>query len=150
MLNYGLLSELRLAREPHMLGDEVHRHKEPSDLSHECNVAVFLCDFDRARKQIHDGREPICLRQEHYARGLQILFLLPLQKRNALQLIRQVPPERETDIVHGDRIIVAHPVREALLADLRMRGEQGLDVGDRLSVTLLRADPHTGFIDFGR
>lgn len=31
-----------------------------------------------------------------------------------------------------------------------MRGEQGLDVGDRLSVTLLRADPRTGFIDFGR
>jgi exoribonuclease-2 len=31
-----------------------------------------------------------------------------------------------------------------------MRGEQGLDVGDRLSVTLLRADPKNGFIDFGR
>ncbi len=31
-----------------------------------------------------------------------------------------------------------------------MRGEQGLDVGDRLSVTLLRADPRSGFIDFGR
>jgi VacB/RNase II family 3'-5' exoribonuclease len=31
-----------------------------------------------------------------------------------------------------------------------MRGEQGLDVGDRLQVTLLSADPRTGFIDFGR
>jgi len=31
-----------------------------------------------------------------------------------------------------------------------MRGEQGLDVGDRLSVTLLGANPRNGFIDFGR
>jgi len=31
-----------------------------------------------------------------------------------------------------------------------MRGEQGLDVGDRLHVTLLSADPARGYIDFGR
>jgi exoribonuclease-2 len=31
-----------------------------------------------------------------------------------------------------------------------MRGEQGLDVGDRVSVTLLSANPRNGFIDFGR
>jgi exoribonuclease-2 len=31
-----------------------------------------------------------------------------------------------------------------------MQGEEGLDVGDRLKVTLLNTNPQKGFIDFGR
>jgi exoribonuclease II len=46
----------------------------------------------------------------------------------------------------GVFVRVLHPPVEGRL----VRGEHGLDVGDRLDVTLLRADPRTGYIDFGR
>jgi VacB/RNase II family 3'-5' exoribonuclease len=46
----------------------------------------------------------------------------------------------------GVFVRVADPPVEGRL----MRGEEGVDVGDRLQVTLLGADPERGYIDFGR
>ena len=47
---------------------------------------------------------------------------------------------------HGTFVRVAQPFVEGMLA----QGQQGLDVGDRLRVKLIRADAQTGYIDFGR
>jgi VacB/RNase II family 3'-5' exoribonuclease len=47
---------------------------------------------------------------------------------------------------HGTFVRVAQPLVEGMLA----QGQQGLDVGDRLRVKLIRADAQTGYIDFAR
>ena len=47
---------------------------------------------------------------------------------------------------HGTFVRVAQPFVEGMLA----QGQQGLDVGDRLRVKLIRADVQTGYIDFAR
>jgi exoribonuclease-2 len=47
---------------------------------------------------------------------------------------------------HGVYVRVLGPPVEGRL----MQGEEGLDVGDRLKVTLLNTNPQKGFIDFGR
>jgi exoribonuclease-2 len=46
----------------------------------------------------------------------------------------------------GVFVRVTHPPIEGRL----MRGEQGVDVGDQIRVTLLSTDPQHGFIDFAR
>jgi exoribonuclease-2 len=47
---------------------------------------------------------------------------------------------------HGTFVRVFQPHIEGLLA----QGEQGLDVGDKLRVKLLRTDVQRGYIDFVR
>jgi exoribonuclease-2 len=47
---------------------------------------------------------------------------------------------------HGTFVRIVNPHVEGLLA----RGQEGLDVGDRLPVTLVRTDVERGFIDFAR
>ncbi len=46
----------------------------------------------------------------------------------------------------GVFVRITNPLAEGRL----MRGEQGVDVGDTIRVTLLNTDPQRGFIDFGR
>jgi exoribonuclease R len=45
----------------------------------------------------------------------------------------------------GVFVRISDPPAEGLLA----RGQQGLDVGDRLQVKLLSAEPQRGYLDFG-
>ena len=40
--------------------------------------------------------------------------------------------------------------KEMCIRDRLVRGQQGVDVGDRLRVTLVRTDPAQGYIDFAR
>lgn len=47
---------------------------------------------------------------------------------------------------HGSFVRTIQPHVEGML----VRGQQGVDVGDRLRVTLVRTDPGQGFIDFAR
>ena len=46
----------------------------------------------------------------------------------------------------GTYVRTIHPPAEGRV----MRGEQGMDVGDKVRVKLLAADPYKGFIDFAR
>jgi len=48
--------------------------------------------------------------------------------------------------VHGTFVRVLTPHVEGMLA----RGQQGVDVGDKLSVRLVRTDVNHGYIDFER
>lgn len=47
---------------------------------------------------------------------------------------------------HGSFVRIFKPAVEGML----VRGQQGVDVGDQLRVTLVRTDPAHGFIDFAR
>ena len=47
---------------------------------------------------------------------------------------------------HGTFVRTLKPPIDGML----VRGQQGVDVGDRLRVTLVRTDPAQGYIDFAR
>jgi len=48
--------------------------------------------------------------------------------------------------LHGTFVRVLNPAVEGLLA----QGQQGVDVGDRLHVKLIRTDQQQGYIDFAK
>ena len=47
---------------------------------------------------------------------------------------------------HGTFVRTVKPHVEGML----VRGQKGLDVGDKLRATLVRTDPERGYIDFAR
>jgi VacB/RNase II family 3'-5' exoribonuclease len=72
-------------------------------------------------------------------------------KRLAAVALQNRIGERFAGVVTGDTpkgvfVRVLDPPVEGRL----MRGEQGVDVGDKIQVTLLSTDPQRGYIDFGR
>jgi exoribonuclease-2 len=88
-----------------------------------------------------------CTQKEDAARKVQRAML----KRMAAVALRSRVGQTFSGVVTGVTpkgvfVRVLDPPVEGRL----MRGEGGLDVGDRLRVTLLSTDPQRGFIDFGR
>ncbi|HLK51742.1 MAG TPA: RNB domain-containing ribonuclease [Bryobacteraceae bacterium] len=88
-----------------------------------------------------------CTLMEDAARKVQ----RAMQKRLAAAALQDRAGETFSAVVTGVTpkgvfVRVPDPPIEGRL----MRGERGLDVGDRLRVTLLSTDPQRGFIDFGR
>lgn len=88
-----------------------------------------------------------CTQMEDAARKVERTML----KRMAAVLMQNRIGEKFQGIVTGANqkgvfVRIANPPVEGRV----MRGEQGLDVGDRVRVALLSADPRRGFIDFAR
>jgi exoribonuclease-2 len=111
----------------------------------------LLKSLDDRSKPYSDGElETIarnCTLKEDAARKVQ----RAMQKRLAAVALQRRAGETFSAVVTGVTpkgvfVRALDPPVEGRL----MRGERGLDVGDRLRVTLLSTDPRRGFIDFGR
>jgi exoribonuclease-2 len=88
-----------------------------------------------------------CTLKEDAARKVQRDMLKRIAALALAKRVGQTFPAVVTGVVpKGVFVRVAEPPVEGRL----MRGEGGLDVGDRLQVRLLSTDPERGFIDFGR
>jgi len=88
-----------------------------------------------------------CTKQEDAARKVE----REMRKRIAAVVMRSRIGQKFTAIVtgvneHGSFVRTTHPHVEGML----VRGQKGVDVGDKISVTLLHTDPERGYIDFAR
>jgi VacB/RNase II family 3'-5' exoribonuclease len=88
-----------------------------------------------------------CTRQEDAARKVE----REMRKRIAAVVMRNRIGQSFSAIVtgvneHGTFVRTKAPHVEGML----VRGEKGVDVGDKLQVTLVRTDPERGYIDFAR
>ena len=88
-----------------------------------------------------------CTLKEDAARKVQRDMNKRICAVGLLPRVGQTFPAVVTGVTHkGVFVRVLDPPVEGRL----IHGEEGLDVGDRLQVRLLGADPQRGFIDFGR
>lgn len=88
-----------------------------------------------------------CTKQEDAARKVE----REMRKRIAAVVMRNRIGQTFTAIVtgvneHGTFVRTTNPHVEGML----VRGQKGVDVGDKLQVTLVRTDPERGYIDFAR
>ena len=88
-----------------------------------------------------------CTRQEDAARKVE----REMRKRIAAVVMRNRIGQTFTAIVtgvneHGSFVRTTHPHVEGML----VRGQKGVDVGDKITVTLVHTDPERGYIDFAR
>lgn len=88
-----------------------------------------------------------CTLKEDAARKVQRDMMKRIAAVALAHRVGQTFPAVVTGVVpKGVFVRIVDPPVEGRL----MRGEEGLDVGDRLHVRLLNTDPERGFIDFGR
>ena len=88
-----------------------------------------------------------CTRQEDAARKVE----REMGKRIAAVVMRSRIGQRFAAIVtgvkeHGSFVRTTQPHVDGML----VRGQKGVDVGDKITVTLVRTDPERGYIDFAR
>jgi exoribonuclease R len=88
-----------------------------------------------------------CTKQEDAARKVE----REMRKRIAAVVMRNRIGQTFAAIVtgvneHGSFVRTTHPHVEGML----VRGQKGVDVGDKITVTLVRTDPERGYIDFVR
>jgi VacB/RNase II family 3'-5' exoribonuclease len=88
-----------------------------------------------------------CTKQENAARKVE----LEMRKRIAAVVMRSRVGQTFAAIVtgvneHGSFVRTMRPHVEGML----VRGQKGVDVGDKISVTLVGTDPDRGYIDFAR
>jgi VacB/RNase II family 3'-5' exoribonuclease len=88
-----------------------------------------------------------CTKQEDAARKVE----REMRKRIAAVVMRNRIGQTFTAIVtgvneHGSFVRTTQPHVEGML----VRGQKGVDVGDKINVTLVHTDPERGYIDFAR
>lgn len=88
-----------------------------------------------------------CTKQEDAARKVE----REMRKRIAAVVMRSRIGQTFAAIVtgvneHGSFVRTTHPHVEGML----VRGQKGVDVGDKINVTLVHTDPERGYIDFVR